>query len=67
MLNAARYELLSSSPPIQKFDDSNPDIIGVGSASADVRSYIDVFVQIAGAEVYHPLLVVTDRSFSLLI
>ena len=51
MLSAALYELLPSRSPIRKFDDSAPDIIGVGSASADVRDYIDVSVQIAGAEV----------------
>ena len=67
MLTAALYELLPSRPPIRKFDDSAPDVIGVGGASAGVRGYIDVPVQIAGAEVSHPLLVVTDLPFSLLI
>ena len=67
MLSAALYELLPSRPPIQKFDDSAPDIIGVGGASADVLYYIDVSVHIAAAEVAHSLLVVTDLPFSLLI
>ena len=49
MLSAALYELLPNRPPIRKFDDSAPDIVGVGGASADVRGFIDVSVQIAGA------------------
>ena len=54
-------------PPIRKFDDSAPKIVGVNAASVDVRGYIDVFAQIAGAKVSHPLVIVTNFSFSLLI
>ena len=67
MLSAALYELLPSRPPIQKFDVSALDIVGLLCASADVRSYINVPLQIAGADVCHPLLVVTDLPFLLLI
>ena len=67
MLSAALYEVLLSRPPIRKFDYSAPNIIAVGGTIANIRGFIDVPAQIAGAEVSHPLLLVTDLPFSLLI
>ena len=58
---------MPSRPSINSFKNSAPDIVGVGGASIDVRGYIDVPLQIAGIEVAHPLLVVSNHSFSLLI
>ena len=67
MVSFARYDRLPSRPSINSFKNSAPDIVGVKSASAEVRGYIDVLLQIAGIEVAHPLLVVSNLSFSLLI
>ena len=67
MVSSARYDRLPSRPSINLFRNSAPDIVGVGGASAEVRGYIDVHLQIAGIKVVHPLLVVSNLSFSLLI
>ena len=61
------YVRLPSRPSINSFKNSAPDIIEVGGASAEVRGYIDVFLQIAGIEVAHPLLVVSELLFAMLI
>ena len=67
ILSCALYDSLPWRPSINSFKNSAPDIIGVGGASAKVRGYIDVPLQIAGIEVAHALLVVSNLSFSLLI
>ena len=67
MLSSVLYEQLPSRPAINRFSISAPDIVGVGGASAEVRCYVDVPLQIAGVKIAHPLLVVTDLSFPLLI
>ena len=54
-------------PQIQSFKKPSPDIVGVGGASAEVKGYIDVPLQIAGVEVAHPLLVVSGLAFQILI
>ena len=67
MMSAALYEQLPSKPRIYSFENAAPDIVGVGGASAAVKGYIDVPLRIADIEVAHPLLVVDNLSFSLLI
>ena len=67
MLSSVLYEQFPSRPTINRFSSSAPDIVGVGGASAEVRGYVDVPLQIAEVEIAHPLLVVTDLSFPLLI
>ena len=67
MLSIALYAKLPSKPPIQPFKNPAPDIVGVGGASAEVKGYVDVPLQLAGFEVAHPLLVVTDLSFPILV
>ena len=67
MVNSALYDLLPSRTAINSFKISASDIVGVGGTNAEVRGYIDVSMQIAGIELAHPLLVVTNLSFSILI
>ena len=67
MLNSVLYDQLFSRPAICSFSKSAPDIVGVGGASAEVRGYVDVPLQIASIEIAHPLLVVTSLAFPLLI
>ena len=67
MVSSALYDRLPSRPSINSFKNSAPDIIGVGGASAEVRGYIDVPLQIAGIEVADPLLVVSELPFAMLI
>ena len=67
MVSSALYNRLPWRPSINSYKNSAPDIVGVGGASAEVRGYIDVPLLIAGIEVAHPLLVVSNLSFSLLI
>ena len=67
MLSSVLYEQLPSRPTINRFSSAASEIFGVGGASAEVRGYVDVPLQIAGVEIAHPLLVVTDLSFPLLI
>ena len=65
MVSSALYDRLPSRPSINSFKNSALNIVGVAGESAEVRGYIDVPLQIAGIEVAHPLLVVTNFSFSL--
>ena len=67
MMSAAFYEKLPSRPRIYSFENAAPDIVGVGGASAAVKGYIDVPLRVADVEIAHPLLVVENLSFSLLI
>ena len=67
MVSSALYNRLPSRPSINSFKNSAPDIVGVGGASAEVKGYIDVPLQIAEIVVAHPLLFVSNLSFSLLI
>ena len=67
MMSASLYAQLPSKPRIYSFDKAAPDIVGVGGASAAVKGYIDVPLRVANVEVAHPLLVVENLSFSLLI
>ena len=67
MMSASLYAQLPSKPRVYSFENAAPDIVGVGGASAAVKGYIDVPLRIADVEVAHPLLVVENLSFSLLI
>ena len=60
MVSSALYNRLPLRPSINSFKNLAPDIVGVGNASAKVRGYIDVTLQIAGIEIAHPLLVVSN-------
>ena len=67
LLNAALYPKLLSQPFILPFKNPAPNIVGVGGASDEVKGYVDVPVQLAGVEVAHSLLVITDLSFPILV
>ena len=61
------YTRLHDAPAIQPFTRAAPDVVGVGGASAEIRGYVDVPVEVAGVTVHHPLLVVEGLAFPLLI
>ena len=44
-----------------------PNIVGVGGSSARVLGYVDVSVVISDVEVRHPLIVVDELAYPLLI
>ena len=67
MMSASLYEQLPSKPRVYAFENTAPDIVGVGGASAAVKGYVDVPLRVADVEVAHPLLVVENLSFALLI
>ena len=67
MLNSTLYDRLHSKPAIQQFKNRAPDIVGVVGASAKVRGYVDIPLLIAGVEIAHSLLVVSELSFPILI
>ena len=67
MVSFALHDRLPSRPSINSFKYLAPDIVGVGGASAEVRGYIDMPLQIAGIAVAHPLLVVSELPFAILI
>jgi hypothetical protein len=66
-MSAALHEQLLCKPRIFSLKNAPPDIGGVGGASAAVKRYIDVPLRIADIEIAHPVLVVENLSFSLLI
>ena len=67
MVSSALHNRLPSRPSINSFKIWAPNIVEVGGVSAEVRGYIDGPLQIAGIKVAHPLLVVTNLLFFLLI
>ena len=67
MLSAAMYARLPDAPVIQPFFRAAPEVVGVGVASAVIRGYFDVPVEVAGVAVRHPLLVVESLAFPLII
>ena len=67
MVSSARYDRLPSRPSINSVKTSTPDIVGICGGRSEVINYIDLPLQIAGIEVAHPLMVVLNHSFSLLI
>ena len=67
MLSTAMYGRLQSAPEIQPFTEAAPKVVGVGKASAKIRGYVDVPVELDGTVVHHPLLVVERLAFSLII
>ena len=54
---------LPSRFPIQCFKKPAPNIVGVCGASAEVKGYIEVPLQIAGVKLAHPLVVVSNLAF----
>lgn len=58
MLSSSMYKRLPSVPAIQPFTGLAFDVVEVGGASAKIRGYVDVPVELVFAVVYHPLLVV---------
>ena len=67
MVSSSLYPLLVIRPPIQWFEKSAQNIVGVGGSRADYSGFIDVPLEIAGVEVAHPLLVVSNLPFPILI
>ena len=67
MIPFSTYKQLRRESPILQFDGSPPTIVGVGGAHAEVKGYIDVPIEISGVEVLHPLIVVSQLAFPLLI
>ena len=66
MVRSSLYPLLVSRPPIQSFEKSAPDIVGVGGSRAEYSGLIDVPLEIAGVEVAQPLHVVSNMPFPIL-
>ena len=67
MLRIALYAKLSSKPPTQPFKKPATYSVGVGGASAKVKRYVHVTVQLVYIEVAHPFLVVSDLYFPILV
>ena len=67
MVSAATYDRLERKPSIQPFVDLTPDIICVGGARPEVNRYVDVPLRLADVDVVHPLLVVSNLAFPLLV
>ena len=67
MVSSALYDRLPTRLAINSFENFAPDIVKVGGASAEVKGYVVVPLLIAGFEVAHPLLVVSELPFAMLI
>lgn len=67
MLSSALYDRIFSRPAIQQSKNSAMDIVNVGGASYDVKKYVDISLLIVGVEIVHPLLVVSELSFLIII
>ena len=52
---------------VEQFMHKRPNIVGVGGSSARVLGYVDVSVVISDIEVRHPLIVVHELAYPLLI
>ena len=67
MIPARTIALLRIAPSVENFSSAPPRVVGVGGASATVRGYIDAPLVIAGTRVRHPLIVVEELAYPLLI
>ena len=67
ILSTVMYGRIPNAPAIQPFTGSAPNIIGVGSATAEICGYVDAPIEIDGTAVRHPLLVVEGLAFPLLL
>ena len=56
-----------SQPPVLLLGNFSPDIVGVGGASSEIKGYIDVPLQLAGEEVAHLLLLVSNVPYLILV
>ena len=57
MLSTAIYARLPDAPVIQPLACTASEVVGVGSASAQIRGYVDMPVEVAGVAVRHSLMV----------
>ena len=67
MISMQTLYSMNNPPPIENFIMSPPRIVGVYGASATVRGYIDDPLIIARTQVRHPVIVVEDLWFPLLV
>ena len=67
MMSSELYGRLPSHPNVLAFDETAPDVVGIGGASAAVKGYIDVPFRIASTNVTHPLLVIENLSYPLIV
>ena len=67
IVRAVTYDRFERKPRIQPFVGSTPDIIGVRDARPEVKGYVDVPLRLADVDVIHPLLVVSNLVFMLLV
>ena len=67
MIPVCTIASLNNPPSVENFSSAPPRIVGVGGASATVRGYIDAPLVIAGARIQHPLIVVEELEYPLLI
>ena len=67
MLSAELCSRLVCRPAIQQFEGAIPDVIAIDGVRVAVSGYAVVPLVIGGVEVVHPLLVIRDLPYSLLI
>lgn len=67
MLNTLLYSKYLSKLLIQPVKNIEPDIVDVNPSNTEIKGYIDVRLQLAAVKIAHPLLVVTDLSFPILL
>lgn len=67
MVTSATLSSLLERPSVKQFVLRPPNIIDVGRSSVRVLCYVDAIVIISGVEVRHPLIVVEELAYPLLI
>ena len=67
MIPMRTLRMLPDPPSVENFKSAPPNIVGVGGARVATRGYIDATLNLAGTIVQHPVIVVDDLAFPLLV
>ena len=67
LIASSTLSALPERPSVEQFMHRPLNIVGVGGSSARVLGYVDVWVVISDVEVRHPLIVVDELAYPLLI
>ena len=67
LIASSTLSALLERPSVEQFMHRPPNIVGVGNSSAKVLGYVDVTVVVSDIVVRHPLIVVDELAYPLLI
>ena len=67
MMPVSTYQVLRRETPLERFSSSSPEIVGVGGARVFPKGYADVLLTVGRISVRHPIIVVDELPFPLIV